>query len=856
MRTSLFIFLFISFSSITVNTLWSQETNFKSGTFGYFLPEITYDQNIPTPKDFLGFEPGEWHISHDLLKSYMEKLSEASDRITLSTHGKTHENRSLQLLTITSIQNHKNIDKIRAEHLKLSDPKKSKSIDVEDMPIVIYQGYSIHGNESSGSNAAVLLAYYLAAAQGEKIDEILQNCVILLDPCMNPDGLQRFSSWVNQHKSETLVSDPLDIEFTEPWPRGRTNHYWFDLNRDWLLLTQPESQGRVKQFHRWKPNILTDHHEMGTNNTFFFQPGHPDRTNPNTPKENQLWTEAIGKFHANALDEIGALYYSKENFDDFYYGKGSTYPDVNGGIGILFEQASSRGHLQESQHGLLSFPFTIKNQLTSSFSTIDAAIFHRRDILKYQIQFYKTAKKLAKSDPVKAYKISCSEDPQRIDKFAWLLCQHDVKLYFNKKEKSIIIPTDQAQYKFIKSSFEKQTSFKDSSFYDVSGWTLPLAFNLDVQEIKEKGFKVGKSSSIYDRPNLLLDSKSYVADSAYAYIFKWDQLNSPKALNAMLNAGIKASVTHTELELELKDEKKVFQRGSIILSIDKIKNKQNAILLINKMADESGIQLYPIYSGYSASTSHLGSPKIQVLKSKNVAMLVGDGVSSYSAGEVWHLLDQEYAVRLTKLKGASLNRVNLNKYDVLILPDGNHNALGTESTEKIKNWAMQGGTLICMQNAISWAKNAGLAQVKFVQKGKVKSESKRPYEKRRYDRASGIIGGAIFKVNLDLTHPINYGYHDEEIPVFHKGNQFLELAKNPYATPARYTNNPLMSGYISAHNLNKMKGAASIRISAQGKGRIICFSDNPVFRGYFYGTNKLLANAIFFGHLIDRSTTE
>ena len=354
----------------------------------YFLPEINYDKNIPSPESFLGYQVGEWHVSHDRLAAYMKEVARLSNRVKIEEYARTHENRPLLLLTITSESNQKNIEKIRKAHTYLSDPNISEGINIENMPAVVYQGYSVHGNEASGSNAALLMAYYLAAGKGKEIEKLLNEVVILLDPCLNPDGLNRFASWVNTHKSKNLIGDPASRELNEAWPGGRTNHYWFDLNRDWLLTQHPESQGRIKIFHNWKPNILTDHHEMGSESTFFFQPGIPTRTNPLTPEKNQELTKKIAGFHAKALDEIGSLYYTEESFDDFYYGKGSTYPDINGCVGILFEQASARGHLHETKNGDLSFPFAIRNQVKTSLSTLEAAKNLRKELLSFQRNFY------------------------------------------------------------------------------------------------------------------------------------------------------------------------------------------------------------------------------------------------------------------------------------------------------------------------------------------------------------------------------------------------------------------------------------------------------------------------------------
>lgn len=355
-------FLWFAFAFFSIAHAQKKDLN-------YYLPAIKYDAAIPTPEEFLGYQIGEWHISHDQQYSYLKKLAGLSPRIILKEHARSYEHRPLVHLIITSPANHSRLEEIKTRHLAISDPERSGEVDIADAPVVIYQGFSIHGNEPSGANAAPLVAYYLAAAQGPEIDRMLDEMIILLDPSFNPDGLNRFASWVNTHKNVNLATDPDDREYNEAWPRGRTNHYWFDLNRDWLPVQHPESKGRIEVFHDWKPNVLTDHHEMGSNSTFFFMPGEPTRVHPLTPKKNQELTSKIGSFHAAALDEIGSLYYSGEGYDDFYYGKGSTYPDINACIGILFEQGSARGHLQATDNGLLSFPFAIRNQVTAALST-------------------------------------------------------------------------------------------------------------------------------------------------------------------------------------------------------------------------------------------------------------------------------------------------------------------------------------------------------------------------------------------------------------------------------------------------------------------------------------------------------
>ncbi|MDX1762005.1 MAG: M14 family zinc carboxypeptidase, partial [Christiangramia sp.] len=436
----------------------------------YYLPgDISYNKEIPTPQEIIGYIPGEWHVSHDKLLMYMHKLADASPRVKIENRGVTYEGRPLVLLTISSEENLANIEQIRKEHVALVE-KNAEKLNIDDMPIVINQGFSIHGNEPSGSNAALLYAYYLAAGEGPEIEKILDNTVILLDPSFNPDGLQRFAYWANTNKSKNINPDPQDREYNEIWPGGRTNHYWFDMNRDWLPVQLPESQARIATFHNWYPNILTDHHEMGSNSTFFFQPGIPSRTHPLTPQNNQDLTREIGTYHANAFDEIGSLYYTEENYDDFYYGKGSTFPDINGSIGILFEQGSSRGHAQETENGLLTFPFTIRNQFTAALSTLEASQKMRKDLLSYQRNFFKKSRETAGSG---AYAFGSAKDPVRAYKLAEILKRHKIEVHELKKDfkedgqefkkgAAYIVPKNQRQHRLVKAMFEKRTEFQDS----------------------------------------------------------------------------------------------------------------------------------------------------------------------------------------------------------------------------------------------------------------------------------------------------------------------------------------------------------------------------------------------------------
>ena len=827
-------------------------------TLSYYLPEgVSYDESIPTPEEVLGYQVGEWHVSHDQLVMYMKTVAQASDRISIEEYGRTYENRPLLLLTITSPDNQGQIEDIREEHLRLSDPEQGNQANTEDMPVVVWLGYSIHGNESSGANASLLTAYHLAAAQGDEIGELLDNSVILLDPSFNPDGLNRFSSWVNSHKSHTMNADPNMRELNEAWPGGRTNHYWFDLNRDWLPTQLPESQGRIAQFQRWKPNILTDHHEMGTNSTFFFQPGIPSRKNPLTPLKNVELTGEIATYHAKYLDEIQSLYYSEESFDDFYYGKGSTYPDVQGSVGILFEQASSRGHAQESVHGVVHFPFPIRNQFTVSLSTLEAAKNMRKKMLDYQRSFYQNAMEEAQKNEVKAYVFGDNTDPQREMELVKLMQRHKVKVHRLKKDmgafksgESYIVPLEQPQSRLIHAMFRTQKSFKDSLFYDVSTWTLPMAFNLPFEEVQRRQFSTDALGEEIAEGASMPEGQ-VVGKAKVGYAFHWNRYFAPKALYAFQKEGIRAKVASSPFTAVVDGEAMRFGYGSIIVpSGTQSMSKQGLKALIERVAKSSGINMYGMTTGLAQSGVDMGSPSFNTLRKPKIALLAGSGVSSYDAGEVWHLLDQRYQVPISVVGQGDLRGSDLKRYNTLIMVDGYYSRLSGSTLSRLKTWVRDGGVIIAMEDAVDWVSSQGLAKVKRKPRGRMDSTEYRPYSKIGADLGSKRLGGSIFQAELDLTHPICYGYKNDKLPVFRRGTYFAEKSSNPYATPLRYSEDPVLSGYIDPETLERSKGTAAVLASAYGRGRVISMLDNPNFRAFWWGTNKLFANAIFFGHTI------
>ncbi len=810
----------------------------------YYLPDHSnYDQSIPTPESIIGHQVGKWHITHDKLVQYMKALAASSDRITIEDRGKTFEDRPLLLLTITSPENHQDIDNIRNNHVALTENGAS-SLNTSGMPIVVYQGFSIHGNEPSGSNASLLAAYHLAASQSQDVKDLLDNTVILFDPSFNPDGLQRFAYWANVNKSKNLNADPNDREYDEVWPGGRTNHYWFDMNRDWLPVQLPESRARIKSFHKWMPNILTDHHEMGTNASFFFQPGIPSRTHPLTPKMNQQLTKEIGNYHAKAMDKIGSLYYTEESFDDFYYGKGSTFPDINGGIGILFEQASSRGHIQESANGVLTFPFTIRNQLTAALSTLEAAKSMRVKILDYQRSFFNDARSEASRQGNKAVVFGSEKDAARTYHLAEILKRHKIKFHevnedFTsngkrfKKGYSYIVPKNQKNTRLLDAMFDVRTTFTDSLFYDVSAWTFSHAFNVDYSDI-------ASTANAGDVVTELKHKTGGADKSNYAYLMEWHEYYTPSTLYHILKKGIRAKVAMKQFSLNGKQ----YDYGTIMVPAQNQKlNSDQLHSFLNDLAKETHVQFDAVGTGLTPQGIDLGSSNFRALVFPKIALLVGEGISSYDAGEIWHLFDQRFNITVTKLNADNVGRADLSKYTTIIVPNS-WSGLGDSQTKKVEEWVRTGGTLIAYRGAVNWLKNKKLLDFE-TKKSEVKAKDVTFEQKGDFNGAQ-VIGGAIFEAEIDRSHPINFGYTNDKIALFRNNTIFIKPDKDSYDNPIKYTKNPLLSGYISKPKLDSLAGTVPFKVGRKGRGRVIAFTDNTNFRAFWYGTNKLLMNAIFF----------
>ncbi len=818
----------------------------------YFLKKFRpFSENIPSPETFLGYGIGEHHTRHDRIVAYMEKLAEVSDRVSIHYYGKTHEGRKLVILTLTSPENLANLEVLKKQHLAFTRPEGVAS-NYGAVPIFVNLGYNVHGNEPSSSEAALLTAYTFAASNAPEILDYLDKAVIFIDPTINPDGRDRHTQWANSYQGTPNVPDPQDAEHNEYWPGGRTNHYWFDLNRDWLLGIHPESRGKLAWYHEWYPNVVTDFHEMGTQSTYFFEPMKTNASlDPIMPKENyEDLNNMFGAGFARALDSIGSFYFTKEVFDGTYPGYGSSYPDLQGGLGLLFEQASSRGHRQTTAFGEITFPFTIRNQYISSITTVKTAVKNRGYMRKYQQDFFKSALVNASKSKIKGYTFGDAHDANRTKAFIDKLLLHRIDTY--KWGDKYLVPTQQAQYRMVQTMFETYSKYRDSVYYDASGWSVANFYNMKYRPVTS----TDRGERITSTDNLV--KVSPVLESNYAYIVDWDDYNAPAALHYLQQKGLVVSAAFRPFTAQAGDGVKNFGSGSLVVPVSLQKKSAKVVFDLIKTAQQRfQVPIYGANSGYSRGGIDLGSRYVRPLKKPKAMMLIGNGIRSYEAGEIWHLLDTRVHMPITKIPMRNFDRANFDKYNTLVMVSGNYK-LTEKQQDKIKDWVSKGNTLITIGSATKWAIEKKLVQEKLTDAKKDSTEKvtkkitvRRPYADAEENIGKESVGGVILRVDLDLTHPLAFGYRDKNIPVYKNNEVWLLPSKNAYATVAKYAQNPHIDGFITKKNMEeRVKPSASLVVSKVGRGRAVLFADNPNFRGSWYGTNKLFLNALFLGDKI------
>ncbi|MGP1276507.1 MAG: M14 family zinc carboxypeptidase [Caulobacterales bacterium] len=816
--------------------------------------EVEYDAAIPLPEDVTGFAVGEIIYTPDMIAAYMRAVAAASDRVSVDTVGRSHFGRQIMRVTITAPENHARLDEIRAAQRQISEAGNTAAIPA-DHPVVIQFTHGVHGSEPSGYDSIMPLLYFLAAGQGAEVADMLDNSVIHLIGPINPDGSERFASWTNMHRARAPVADPQHREHYHEWPWGRVNHYWFDINRQWLPVTQPEAAALVQATREWLPNIAADFHEMGTNSTYFFSPGPPDGLHPLLSLDGLALNQRMNSFLNEQLDNEGALYVSEELFDDFYLGYGSSYPGLVGSVPYLFEQSSVRGLIQETDFGTLRYDDKIGQQARVGLALIRAGLANREQLLSFQRDFYREGARMANAATNLAY-VFGSRDSGRLNDFLEILEIHGIEVYRLNRDtrinntdfdaaSSYVVPVRQREFRVVEALFETRIVEGMTEFYDVSGWTQPIAYGLDFAAVRPGLFApdlTGERVTAIDR------AVAAPEQTNYAYVIDWTNFYAPRALYRFLAAGVRARMVPDAITVTTANGEVSLPAGSVVIQVNQQGVNPRTVHDLVQRAAEDGVTVHAAISGATREGSDLGGFGVSTITRPEVLLLTGRGQNVNTAGEIWHLFDHELNIPVSMIDISEFSRADLSRYTHIILSDGSYGGMVEADATRLGEWTRAGGVLIGIEGGAGYAIRNGLTSAAYAE---WESDSETPnalaYAALTQWDTQENVSGALFAADVDLSHPLLFGLTSNRLAVQRESTSAFAIGDNPFALPIRYARNGLISGYASQGNIDRLAGYGALHAERRGRGSVILFADNPYFRAYFRGSARVLTNAVFFG---------
>ncbi len=820
---------------------------------------------IQSPDEFLQHKLGEKFTAHHMLVDYFQHVASNSDQVLLQEYGRTNQDRPLIISIISSKNNIDNIEKIRKANLARTGLIAENVSGYEDVAIV-WLSMGVHGNEAGASESSIATIYELARKDNKAVQEYLKNVVVILDPCINPDGYSRYTHWNNNVSTSMGNPTPFAKEHDEPWPGGRVNHYLFDLNRDWAWLTQVESQQRIKVYHQWMPHIHADFHEMYHNDPYYFapaaQPYHKYIT-----KWQESFQMNIGKNHAKYFDQNNWLYFTREIFDLFYPSYGDTYPIFNGAIGMTYEQGghSNAGRAITMTNGeTLHLSDRIEHHRTTAVSTVEVSARNAKEIVKEFKNFYATSS----SNPPGEYKsfvIKGDNSIGKIKSLCNLLDQHDIRYgnakggsitgysYKSGKEESvtlsnndIVINAHQPMAILTQVLFEPEPYLVDSLTYDITAWALPFAYGLDSYAVKNK---VPSSDKVVWKK---FETNLKKGEQPYAYVAEWNSMSNASFLGALLANGVKVRSASSVFEINGN----TYQPGTLIVTrADNRKLGTSFDEIVQDAVAQFEQKIEASTSGFSTTGPDFGSDKFTLLRNPKVGLISGEEVDSYSFGQIWHYFENDLKYPVIIIQPDALDNPNLSELNVLIMPEGRYSSFDSTQLAKIKEWVQNGGKLIAVGTSVRKLEGQEGFRIKKYATSSEKNAVSAKREKLRLanrtnhyseqERANIInqIPGAIFKVQLDNTHPLAYGFGKTYHSLKTRGLSY-ELMKDVWNV-GYITDQPEVIGFTGHNKILDMKNTTVFATHSLGGGQVVYLIDNPLFRGFWEQGKFLFSNALF-----------
>lgn len=810
---------------------------------------------LKTPEQFLGYAVGTKVTPHwKVVDYFLHVAAQAPKNVKMQRYGQSNEGRPLYLAFVSSEKNINNLESIRSANLQLTEGKKDQS-PTQDHPAIIWMSYNVHGNEISSAEAAMLTVYDLANPNHSKSKTSLEKTVVVLDPCLNPDGTERYINWFNGIVGKNYNASSFARERNEPWPGGRYNHYYFDLNRDWAWQTQIETQQRLAIYNSWYPHIHIDFHEQGINSPYYFPPAAEPFHEVITPWQ-RSFQGVIGTHNAHYFDEKGWLYFTKESFDLFYPSYGDTYPTYSGAIGMTYEQAgNTAGGLGVITNNLdtLTLVDRAKHHHASGMNAVEIVAQHASEVVKQFGAFFTDAAS-GKLSSYQSYVLRYKEsDHSKFLALQELLRKNDINYYAasgtvkgydyaTKKERNhnltkrdMLIPGNQAKAALIRVLFEPEAKLVDSVTYDITSWSIPYVFGVDAIASKE---------AIAKKTPYPTDSLKNQLHVTYGYAIKWDGFSSAQFAAEMLKNKMQLRTSEEPFTVNGVE----FPRGSMV-----ILSHANAKIpdFLNKLtvaADKHQVRLHAITSGIVEKGKDFGSSKVRSLKAPKIMMFAGEGIRAMNVGEVWHYFDQQLDYPITLVNPADINRIKWPEVDALILPNGNYAFLKDKAqADKLGEWVRAGGKIIALESAVdqvrevSWTK---LAAIKKDSTDKKKTPVLPIYADRVRSEMANNVSGAIYKVTIDKTHPLMFGY--DTYYTLKQENKIYPYFKDNEGWNVGYVlEDARMSGFVGNKLSKKMQNGLVFGAESVGRGSIVYLVDNVLFRNFWENGKLILANALF-----------
>jgi len=824
-----------------------------------FIVTTSFAQaQIQTPKEFLGYELGDAFTLHHDLTRYIQHLASQSPRLKAIEYGKTYEKRGLQAIFVSSPENLAKLEEVRQNNLKHAGMIEGQVSGLQ-LPIV-WLAYTVHGNEPAGTEASMALLHQLATDNSEKVQNWLKNLVIVIDPCQNPDGRERYAHWYQTVQNKQTDVNPEGWEHAEPWARGRYNHYLYDLNRDWAWQTQQETKFRTDLYRQWLPQVHIDIHEMGYEQSYFFgPPAHP--IHPFASKWQREFSETIAKENKQNFDSRQEPYFTKETYDFFYPSYGDTYPSLHGAIGLTYEQGGIRAGLgiKRAAGDTLYFAARVRNHWEASLNTIAVTLRNKDKLLSNFRDFFQENLNKPEGE-YKTYIIKHTNSAGKLRSFKQFLQKNYIQIgeagkagklrgyayhknkdtIFSLEEKDWVLTLYQPQSRLLNTLLEPQTKLEDSLTYDLTAWALPFAYGLEAYAVKEKITPLKKlETTPFITPTLAL---------SFAYLATWRDFEDAKFLAKLFKAGIKVRQAVNPFKTNSID----YQAGTLVILRSDNKRIANFEQQLQLLMQESAKELTPLTSGAVEVGNDLGSEYVMPIKMPKIALVGGQGTDQTEFGAVWHHFERDLGYPVTVVQQEMLSDIDLKNFDIVVLPTGKYNT----HSEKLFEYAKQGGKVIALDNAMNFIIQKNSPSAMGIRIAKIQEEQKNEtenlqtpktlerYEHRERNTLSETTGGAICRVELDDTHPLAYGLgkiyyslrlNQKHYPLLPKGHWNVGV----------YGKMPLVSGFIGQVMQQKIGNTFAFGVENIGRGKLIFLPETPLFRGFWYNGSLLFANALF-----------